>query len=154
MTQFDVLPIIHKKLQQVDLFMDLEEREVAQLVKHAKFQSLSANEYLFAEGDQGDFFAVVIDGTLSVHKEIEGAPNQQLAIMTENASLGEMSLIDHETRSASVQALEPANIFILTKESFDTLVFEFPTCGTKLLRRISILLSQRVRALSNQVAEI
>ena len=144
---------IRQNIRQIELFNGLSDDEIDILVKHAKIHSLVEDEVLFNEGDDGDFFAIVIDGQIEVRKLNEYDQPVAIAALTSGATLGEMSLIDHEARSASAIATAPSTLFILSRKSFDTLVEQSPRCGVKLIRKIAIILCATIRRTSNLFAD-
>ena len=144
---------LRNNIRQLELFTDLLDDEINILVKHAKIHSLDEGEVLFQEGDDGDFFAIVIDGLIEITKRIENENSIIIASLTNGATLGEMALIDHETRSASAIAATPTTIFVLSRQSFDTLIDQSPRCGVKLIRKIATILCSNIRRTSNLFAD-
>ncbi len=68
-------------------------------------------------------------------------------------SIGEMSLIDREPRSASCKVIESATVLLLTREQFEKLSVEHASIALKLLMRITRLMSRRLRMTSGQLVE-
>lgn len=145
--------ILRSNIRQLELFNNLLDEELDILVKHAKIRSLDKDEVLFHEGDEGNFFAVVIEGRIDIAKYTENEKTVAIASLTHGATLGEMSLIDHERRSASAIASEPSTVFVLSRESFETLVEQSPRCGVKLFRKIATILCYTIRRTSNLFAD-
>jgi CRP-like cAMP-binding protein len=145
--------VLRQNIRQLELFTDLSDDEIDILVKHAKIHSLDENEVLFDEGDEGDFFAIVIEGRIEISKRSENDIPVAIASLTNGATLGEMALIDYETRSATAMATEPSTLFILSRQSFDTLVDQSPRCGVKLIRKIAAILCSTIRETSNLFAD-
>lgn len=144
---------IRQNVRHLDLFSSLSDEEIDILVRHAKILSLVEDEVLFHQGDEGDFFAVIIDGRIEIAKHTEKETPVALASLSRGSTFGEMALIDQETRSASAIAVEPTSIFVLSRKSFDLLVHQHPRCGTKLLRKIASILCNHIRETSKQFAE-
>lgn len=144
---------IRQNVRQLELFTILSDEEVDILVKHSRFRSLVEDEALFHQGDVGDFFAIIIDGRIEITKHTKKDTPVALASLTAGATLGEMALIDQETRSASATAVEPTSVLILSRKSFDLLVNQHPRCGTKLLRKIAQILCTHIRETSKLFAE-
>ena len=144
---------IRNNIRKLELFTNLLDEEIDILVKHAKIHSLDKDEVLFREGDDGDFFAIVIEGQIEITKNIENENPIVIASLTKGATLGEMALVDYETRSASAIATEPTTIFLLSRQSFDTLVEQSPRCGVKLIRKIATILCSTIRRTSNLFAD-
>lgn len=144
---------IRQNVRQIELFSSLSDDEISILVKHSKIHSLVEDEALFHQGDDGDFFVVIIDGRIEITKHTEGETPVSLASLTCGDTLGEMALIDEEKRSASAVASEPTSVFVLSRKAFNMLVDQYPRCGTKLLRKLAIILCNNLRETSGRFAE-
>ncbi|WP_163338592.1 cyclic nucleotide-binding domain-containing protein [Desulfopila sp. IMCC35008] len=144
---------IRQNVRQIELFSNLSDDEIDILVKHSKIRSLVEDEALFRQGDDGDFFVIIIDGRIEITKHTEKETPVALASLTRGDTLGEMALIDQEKRSASAIAIEPTSVFILSRKSFNLLVDQYPRCGTKLLRKLATILCSHLRETSRLFAE-
>lgn len=144
---------IRQNVRQMELFSTLSDEEIDILMKHSKIRSLVEDEALFKQGDDGDFFAVIINGRIEITKHTVKETPVALASLSRGDTLGEMALIDQETRSASAIAVEPTAVFILSRKSFDLLVHQHPRCGTKLFRKIATILCNHIRETSKLFAE-
>ena len=145
--------ILRHNIRQLDLFTNLSDDEIDILVKHAKIRSFDEDEPLFHQGDNGDFFAIIIEGRVEITKHTENDTPVAIASLTHGATLGEMALIDHETRSASAIAIEPSTVFVLSRQSFDKLIEQSPRCGVKLIQKIATILCSNIRRTSNLLAD-
>jgi EAL domain-containing protein (putative c-di-GMP-specific phosphodiesterase class I)/CRP-like cAMP-binding protein len=76
------------------------------------------DETVFAEGDRGDCAYIVESGCLRVFTG-HGADRRVLANVGAGSLVGEMALIDDQPRTASVVALEPSRLRIVTREYLD-----------------------------------
>lgn len=148
-----IASVLRNNIRQLDLFTNLSDDDIDILVKHAKIRSLDEDEALFHEGDNGDFFAIVIEGRVEITKHTEKETPVAIASLTHGATLGEMALIDHETRSASAIATEPSTVFVLSRQSFDKLIEQSPRCGVKLIQKIATILCSNIRRTSNLFAD-
>lgn len=145
--------ILRRNIQQLELFTSLSADEIDILVKHAKIRSLDEGEALFHQGDHGDFLAIVIEGRIEIARHTKNATPVAIASLTHGATLGEMALVDHETRSASAIAREPSTVFVLSRHSFDRLVEQAPRCGVKLIQKIASILCANIRRTSELFAD-
>lgn len=148
-----IFSTIRQNVRQIELFSNLSDDEIDILVKHSKIRSLVEDEALFRQGDDGDFFVIIIDGRIEITKHTAKETPVALASLTRGDTLGEMALIDQEKRSASAIAIEPTSVFILSRKSFNLLVDQYPRCGTKLLRKLATILCSHLRETSSLFAE-
>ena len=139
-------------LEITNLSSDLEGAEVQEFAKHFKVYKLSAGDILFSEGDPESYMGVLIKGKLAVLKpDATGIP-QKISEIGPGKTVGEMSLIDGQPRSASIHVEEEAFVMVLYQGKFDDILLHQPTLGVKLLMYLMRLMSARLRMTSNTVA--
>ena len=115
---------------------------------------LEKDEVLFKEGDFGDYVCFILSGALHVMKKSpESGQKVLLATLTQNRSIGEMSVIDDTNRSATVKAHSRSKIIALTKKGFDLILDDHPKIGIKIIKQISRLMSMNLRQTSSKLAD-
>ncbi len=82
---------------------------------------LAAGEYLFKEGDAGDCMYVLLEGEMNV---IVG--DKVVETSSRGALLGEMALIDHSPRGASVVATSPSRLAKVDERRFNVIIQQNP----------------------------
>lgn len=87
--------------------------------------NLDAGDHLFHEGEQSDAIYILKSGELQVYKKIAGE-SKELAIINQQQMIGEMALIDHSLRSASIKAIAPSQILKLHLGDIEKYVEEQP----------------------------
>mgnify|MGYP002700368661 CR=1 FL=1 len=90
-------------LQSTPFFGATNEKSVALLLSLSETVSISAGEYFFHQGDQGDSLYLLEKGSASIFKTYEGQ-DYILRTVTNGDCFGEMTLIDFTPRSATVRA--------------------------------------------------
>jgi diguanylate cyclase len=78
-------------------------------------RTLTAGEMLFAQGDAGDCAYLIESGTIEIFTETQGR-RTVIARLGRDEILGEMMLAGDRTRSATVQAVEPTVLSVITQE--------------------------------------
>lgn len=115
---------------------------------------LNAGDTLFTEGEKGDYVCFVISGSLEVVKLTTWKNfTTVIATLYEGSCIGEMSLVDHSPRSASVRAHEDTKLAILTQNAFDTMIQSEPMLGVNILKGVLQTLSDRVRSTTDKLAD-
>lgn len=127
--------------------------DLSMLAQHMSFVHFQRGEYLFMEGDQGTFMGFVVSGVLEVQKSTSDGGRVPLARLTKGSSIGEMAIIDHSVRSATVIAKQATTIVTLTAKGFDLLAERQPTLGIKVIKKIARLLSLNMRRTSSKLAD-
>ena len=111
-------------LGRVPLFRGLPEAELWSVAALARPRVLARGEMLFREGDPGDRFYIVYAGAVEVLKERPLGDHERLAVKRAGEAFGEMSLLNDAPRSASVRALEPAELLVIARDDFNALLGE------------------------------
>ncbi len=146
--QNSISSAIRQNIRSLNLFSTLLDDDIDILARYGRVRSLDKGEALFREGDTGDFFAIILEGTMDICKEVEGDSPVLLNTLGKGSTLGEMAIIDNETRSASAFACEPVTVFTLSRDGFDELVEISPRCGVKIIRKIASLLCENIRRIN------
>lgn len=138
----------------LSLFDSFNVDELNLLAKHMSYIHLQRGEFLFVEGDKGDFMCFVVLGVLEVLKKSANGENVTIARLAKGSSIGEMALIDKSPRSATVVSRQPSTLITLTSKGFDRLTEESPLTGLKIIQKIARLLSLNMRRTSSKFADL
>lgn len=106
---------------------------------------IQKDQIVFQEGDPGDCAYIIEKGRVLVYltKDQEEIP---LNILGQGEIFGEMALIDNQTRSASVRALEDVRLAIVTKQQ----VLERVSTADKVVQLLMRVLLKRLRRRNHQ----
>lgn len=135
-------------LENAQMFKDLEWAQIKALADYVQIYRAAPGAVLFHEGDKGDFMCVVLEGKLEVHKEDNRRVEKTVTTIYPGRSLGEMTIVDGEPRSATAVAVAPSTLAVLTQENFMQIMRDKPALSAKLLLKIAQLISQRLRLTS------
>ncbi len=141
-------------LVHLPLFDSFNVDELSVLAKHMSYVHLRRGEFLFVEGDKGNFMGFVVRGVLEVLKKAETGENIVIARLTKGSSIGEMALIDKSPRSATVVAKQPTTMVTLTDKGFEILTDKSPALGGKVMQKVARLLSLNMRRTSSRLADL
>ena len=134
-------------LQKVELFRGLTEDELMQIANICQEEQFQKGEVFAIEGETGDTFCIIKDGLMKV--EVTRAPDSVPHVITHLGTgqlIGEMSLIDRGTRSATVQAIQsPTNILVIQHDKFHDLCEENNRIGYVVMRNMAADLSFKLR---------
>jgi CRP-like cAMP-binding protein len=112
---------------------------------------LKSREFLFREGELGQYVAFVVEGRLEVLKKTITGSEIAITTVTKGHSIGDMSLIDQAPRSASIRALNKSTLAILPQSAFKIIIDKHPTIGTKILIGFARFQTENLRKTSNQL---
>jgi CRP/FNR family transcriptional regulator, cyclic AMP receptor protein len=124
-------------LRSVPLFQGMSDHSVESIAELAADASFAAGAILVREGDPGDSFLIIREGSATV--EQGGNPVRELG---SGDFLGEISLIDGRPRTATVIASRPVDAWTIDRAGFTRLMDEYPSVRYELLNA----LTQRIRS--------
>jgi CRP-like cAMP-binding protein len=123
------------------LFAELPAELSRGLFDKAPVRRLVANQMLFLAGDAGDACYRVEEGLLKASVFAPGGGEHILAIFGPGSLVGELSMIDGMARSASVAALRPSRLSLVSRAGFEA----FARSNPELCRHLMALLAGRLR---------
>jgi len=124
------------ELKQAKLFEGLPDAEMRSIEKQMKIVKHPKGHEIVVRGDGGVGFMVITDGKVSV-KTVSGRTRE----LGPGDSFGEMALLDHEGRSATITADSDVTLATIPEWNFKPFLKEHPEVSYRLLQT----LSQRIR---------
>ena len=91
-------------LSLIPIFSGLNAQELQTIEKYMFFNKVEPGEYVFKEGEKGDYVCFVAAGALDVIKLNQNAQPVVITTLAKGGSIGEMALIDKLTARPEVQA--------------------------------------------------
>jgi len=139
-------------LENVTILAGLDEAAVAFLSQRATQTLAPAGTVIIREGEVGNRFFLIGEGTVAVCKNF-GQPNEvELRKLSKGDFFGEMCILETLPRSATVHALVDCNLYVLNSLVFYHLYEAMPAQYGILLLNIARDLSRRLRRLDEEFA--
>ena len=138
-------------LAQIDVFSGLPSVHLRRVVDIGVEEEYRRNTNIFAEGDKGDKFYLILEGAVRVSRIVPGMGEEALAVLREGAYFGEMSLIDEAPRSATIIAHEKSRLFVVNRRDLEDLLFVDRDLAYELLWNFVRTLSRRLRATNDKM---
>jgi membrane protease YdiL (CAAX protease family) len=108
----DVQPSPTDAWRTASLFATLNDEEIAWLSSRIGLRSLAAGEVLLEEGETPRHVFVLQSGRLEILKrEKLGRRRHRIQMLGQGATVGEVALLDQSTRTATVRAREPSEVW-------------------------------------------
>ena len=123
-------------LRGVPLFADLDDRSLQAVAVLARETAFQAGEALMLEGEPGDAFYMIVDGTVRIERG-----DRTIRSMTAGGFLGEIALFDRKPRTATAIAVSDVTVLALHQHEFDRLLDTMPAVH----RRVRSAIDRRER---------
>lgn len=129
-------------LAEIPLFSALSKRDLSRIAKASNEITVEPGHVLVEQGDAGREAFVVVEGTATVKRN-----GRRVGELGPGDAIGELALLDHGPRTATVTADTELTALVLTAREFAGVVEEVPGLAQKLLGQ----LAARVRDLDRQI---
>jgi CRP/FNR family cyclic AMP-dependent transcriptional regulator len=139
---------IVRLLGQAALFAGLSERDLEELAQVAVPRSWLPGEAVFREGDTGDTCYVIRSGSVRVTRRHSDGRQITLAELRQAEVFGELAMFGGETRSATVEAVEPTSGVAILAGDLRRTMLAHPDIAVAMLGG----LADRIRAANERLA--
>ena len=116
-----------EKLKKLNRLEGLSDKDLKLVIDKGQHVHLPANWSLLWEKTSGDKAYLIVEGEVAVRKGKE-----EVARLGPGDVIGEMAIVRHKLRTASVVSLTPLEVIHFTKESLTQLLNEVPAFGEAL----------------------
>jgi CRP/FNR family cyclic AMP-dependent transcriptional regulator len=154
------MPIDAQTLRNVPIFGLLDNDELAELAAHIDEASYKPNQTIFRAGDPGTNMQIVLGGKVEAYVTDEDGKRVVVGDYEKGEMFGELSLLDHEARSATAVAVEPTQTFIIDRDDLMRLFSKKPAAALDILailgrriRNTDALIRTRVARNPNEVVD-
>jgi CRP/FNR family cyclic AMP-dependent transcriptional regulator len=141
------MPIPPSTLCEIPLCAGLTEAQQRWLAERMHSRTLPAGIDLITAGAVGEVVYILLRGSVKVYTQQLDGSQVIVNILGPGETVGEMSLVERETRSASVVTLEETTVLWMNQVQFDEALQTMPA----LARNVMQILSRRVRSSTQQI---
>jgi glutaminase len=134
------------RLADFPLFAGTADSITAELHRHMRSADYAAGATIVAAGQHHDdrvFF--IREGEVSVVLQLSDGSHQRIATLSRGMSFGEMAMLGHAARSATVYADTAVRCWTLSAEVLDELSVRRPEIKIAILKNLSLDLAQKLR---------
>ncbi len=128
-------------LAKVSLFSSCSQKDLAKIAKAGDEVTMPAGSLIVDQGQTGREAFVVLEGTVTVKRN-----GKKVASLGPGTVVGELSLLDHGPRTATVITETDCTLLLLSQRNFLGVVDDVPALAHKLLAS----LAGRIRDLDRQ----
>lgn len=119
-------------LAAVPLFAGLSKKELAEVARHTDQVSLRPGATLAREGELGREAFVILSGTAEVRRR-----GRKIAELGEGDVVGEMSVVSHGPRTATVTVTGDLTALVMSSREFSAVMDANPKVAVKVLKAVA-----------------
>jgi CRP/FNR family transcriptional regulator len=137
-------------LTKAPFFDGLSENHLEEINAISIIKKLNKNEFIFSDGDDGNGFYIIIDGTVKIFKVSSDGKEQILHIFNSGDIFGEVPVFSGQSFPANAIALTRSTVLFVPKKKFIALINKNPKISINMLA----LLSKRLREFTIQIENL
>jgi len=122
------------------LLSGLTEDEFQTILGYITREKFKMNATIFVENMQGESMFFITSGRVKITRMVAEGEEKVLVELAEGGSFGELALVNDGAREVTARVVEDANIYKLSRESFEKLFHEHPPIAGSFL----LVLLQRI----------
>jgi CRP-like cAMP-binding protein len=123
-------------LRRVQLFVDLSPADLKHVAEVAAEQFYADGEVVAEQGEPGDEMYVVVSGEMRVLLSRDGGAPTEVARRVPGQSVGEMAVISHAPRMASIIAAGQVRVLAIDRRRFERILRERPEASLAVMREL------------------
>ena len=128
-------------LKRIRLFNSLTDKELHELSPKVLLKEFRKNHIILHEEDTNSFMYIIVQGKVKIYQIADEGKEMILSVHGAGEFFGEMSLIDGKTDPATVAAMEPSLVAVISREDFYDMLYS----QKKILENLLELLCTRLR---------
>ena len=124
------------RLREVALLAPLDEEGIRQVARWARLQHYAAGATIIQQGEPGSDFYILASGRVAVRAEVARGKRRFLGSGRGGFFFGETALLTEDRRNATITAVEPSEVFVFDRESFEQLYKLHPSIEEEIRLRM------------------
>jgi cAMP-dependent protein kinase regulator len=106
------------------LFRSLDQVEMSEVLDAMFERKVEEGEIVIRQGDDGDYFYVISDGTFKIVVSNGGGSEREVGEYTGSGSFGELALMYNMPRAATVKAMTSGSLWAMSRHTFRKIVLK------------------------------
>ncbi|MBU2515084.1 cyclic nucleotide-binding domain-containing protein [bacterium] len=140
-------------LKKIPLFEHLTKREIKVVSKMLYHRVYHTGEYFFRKDQPGAAMFIVRKGMVNIVLTNAAEDETLVATLGSGTFFGELALLDNSPRSASAKAAEPTEVIAFFRSEFNKLLKMYPAIGIKVIKKLALIIGQRLKATNEQLSK-
>jgi sulfate permease, SulP family len=128
------------------------EEHAGELMHRCERLEVDAGDIIVAAGDAADSMHFILDGRVGIMIPAAEGRTTRVRSLGRYTTIGEMGLVSHAPRSATIQAEVASVLYVLNTHQFEAIKNEDPALGQKLLTYFVSVMAERLTFANRMIA--
>jgi len=128
------------------------EDDTSELIGRCERLEVDAGETIVNAGDAAESMHFILDGRVGIMVPADQGGITRVRSLGRYTTIGEMGLVSHAPRSATIQAEVASILYVLSARQFETIKSENPALGQKLLTYFVTVMAERLTFANRTIA--
>jgi sulfate permease, SulP family len=128
------------------------EHDADELIRRCQRIEVDAGEVIVSIGDTADSMHFILDGRVGVKIDAGDGRTTRVRSLGRYTTIGEMGLVSHATRSATIEAEVASILYVLSADQFEAIKADDPALGQKLLTYFVSVMAERLSFANRTIA--
>jgi SulP family sulfate permease len=128
------------------------EDDAEELTRRCQRLEVEAGDIIVRAGDDADSMLFILDGRVGIMMANDDGRSTRLRSLGRYTTIGEMGLVSHAPRSATIQAETDSVLYVLNRHQFEAIKSEHSELSHKLLTYFVSVMAERLSFASRTIA--
>ena len=128
------------------------EHDAAELMHRCQRIEVDDGAIIVRAGDPADSMHFILDGRVGIMIPADEGRTTRVRSLGRYTTIGEMGLVSHAPRSATIQAEAASVLYVLSADQFEAIKAEDPALGQKLLTYFVSVMAERLTFANRMIA--
>jgi SulP family sulfate permease len=128
------------------------DHDAARLIHRCQRIEVEAGETIVSAGEAADSMHFILDGRVGIMIPAEEGRTTRVRSLGRYTTIGEMGLVSHAPRSATIQAEVASILYVLSADQFEAIKAEDPALSHKLLTYFVSVMAERLTFANRMIA--
>jgi sulfate permease, SulP family len=120
------------------------EQDADELIRRCQRIEVDAGEIIVRAGDSADSMHFILDGRVGIMVPADDSHTTRVRSLGRYTTIGEMGLVSHAPRSATIQAEVASVLYVLNTHQFEAIKADDPELSHKLLTYFVSVMAERL----------
>ncbi len=141
---------ILNELKAQELLKGLDDSDIEKIIPVVSNIRVAKDDNIFRQGEPCKGIYMIKSGKVEISKTTPDGWRQPLVILTAGHFMGEIAAIEKTEHASDARALEPSELFLIHRNSFEELEKKEPLIMLKIIKNIALIAGFNVRRMNDK----